>query len=76
LLGYIIRLVFLVIVVMIGINIFMPERADEIISSFSDISNIEETKLTDGLNKATDFTQDTFSEVFEMVKKKFTEEEN
>jgi len=76
LLGYIIRLVFLIIVVMIGINIFMPERANEIISSFSAATNMEETKLKEGLDKATDFTQDTLSEVSEIVKKKFDDEEN
>ena len=75
-LGYIIRLVFLIIVVMIGINIFMPERANEIISSFSTATNMEETKLKEGLDKATDFTQDTLSEVSEIVKKKFDDEEN
>ena len=75
-LGYIIRLVFLIIVVMIGINIFMPERANEIISSFSTATNMEETKIKEGLDKVTNFTQDTFSEVLEMVKKKFLEEEN
>lgn len=60
---------------MIGINIFMPERAQEIVSSFSKSTDIEEAKIKEGLDKVTDFTQDTFSEVFDMVKKKFTEED-
>lgn len=69
-LGYIIRLVVLIVVVMIGINFFMPERADEIIASFSEVTNMEETKIKEGLDKATNFTEDTFSEVSDMVKKK------
>jgi len=69
-LGYVIRLVVLIVVVMIGINFFMPERASEIISSFSEATNMEEEKITEGLNKATNFTEDTLSEVSEMVKKK------
>jgi len=68
-LGYIIKLVFLIIVTMIGLNIFMPERADEILSSFSEVTQIEEKTLKNGLDKVTGFTQDTLEEVSQKVTK-------
>lgn len=68
-LGYIIKLVFLIIVTMIGLNIFMPERADEILSSFSEVTQIEEKTLKNGLDKVTGFTKDTLEEVSQKVTK-------
>jgi predicted PurR-regulated permease PerM len=68
-LGYIIKLVFIVIVVMIGLNIYSPQRVDQIISTVSETTQIEESTLKNGLDKATLFTQDTANEISETVKK-------
>jgi hypothetical protein len=72
-LGYIIKLVFLVIVTMIGLNIFVPERADAILSSFSNVTEIEEKTLKENLDRVTKFTQDTIAEVSQKIKKNFEE---
>jgi len=72
-LGYIIRLALIVIVVMIGLNIFAPKRVDEILSTVSKTTNIKEETLKNSLDKATKFTQDTVSEISEKVKKNLVE---
>lgn len=68
-LGYIIKFCFLVIVVMVTLNIFAPEQADKVLSTFSKSTDIEETMLKENLDNVTKFTQDTLSEVTEKVKK-------
>ena len=68
-LGYVIKLIILVVVVMIGLNIFVPKRADEILATVSQTTNIEQSTLKNSLNKVTQFTQDTVSEVTQTVKK-------
>jgi hypothetical protein len=68
-LGYIIKLVFLVIVTMVGLNIFVPERANEIVATFSEFTEIEEVMLKEKLDAITNFTQDTFVEVKEQINK-------
>lgn len=69
-LGYIIKFGFLVIVIMVALNIFAPEQADKLLSTFSESTNIKEDTLKANLDKATKFTQDTLSEVSQTVKDK------
>ena len=69
-LGYILKLLFLVIVTMVGLNIFMPERANEILSKLSESTSIEEKMLKENLDKVSQFTKDTLDEVSQEVQKK------
>jgi len=66
--GYIIKLGFLVIIVMVALNIFAPEQADKILSTFSESTSIEKDTLENSLESMTKFTQDTVKEVSEKVK--------
>lgn len=74
--GYIIKLVILVVVIMIGLNIFAPERAKEIISQVSETTSIKEDTLKNSLDKATEFTQDTVGEISDTVKKNLDADAN
>lgn len=68
-LGYIIKLGFLAVVIMVALNIFAPEQAQKVLSTVSESTHIEENTLKENLDKATKFTQDTVDEVSEKVKK-------
>jgi len=68
-LGFIIKICFLVIVVMVGLNIFAPEQADKVVSLFSEKTQIEESTLKDSLDTVTNFTKDTVNEVSQTVQK-------
>ena len=69
-LGYIIKLGFLVIMIMVALNIFAPEQADKLLSTFSESTDIKEDTLKSNLDKATQFTKDTVKEVSDTVKEK------
>ena len=62
---------FLVTVVMVTLNIFVPEQADVIIQSFSKYTDLDAVLLKEKLDFITKFTLDTFSEVYATVKKNF-----
>ena len=72
-LGYIIKLGFLVIIVMVTLNIFAPEQADKFLSTFSESTSIEKSILSDSLESMTKFTQDTVVEVSQKVQKNLGE---
>jgi len=67
-LGYLLKFLFLLMVMMISLNIFLPEQAHKIIAISSEYTDIKEAVLKSYLDKATIFTQDTFSEVFTKIK--------
>ena len=67
-LGYLLKFLFLFMLVMISLNIFLPEQAHKIIVLSSEYTDIKEDVLKSYLNTATSFTQDTFSEVFTKIK--------
>lgn len=71
--GFILKISFFVIVVMIGLNIFAPEQADTIISKVSQTTSIEKNILQDNLDQASDFTKETVAEVSEKVKETLSE---
>ena len=60
--GSIIKIGVIVAVIMIALNIFAPEQADKLLSSFSDSTGMDKGGLTDKLNNATEFTKDTIKE--------------
>jgi len=68
-LGYVIKLIVLIVVVMIGLNIYAPQRVDDILGKVSNATNIEQNTLQNNLDSATKFIQDTVSEVTDTVKK-------
>ena len=52
--------VFLVIVAaVIALNIFLPDRAEDVIEMISDSTGISEEKIQQGLDIASDITKDT-----------------
>jgi len=61
-------------VVMVTLNIFIPEQADIIIQSISKYMDIEPSTLKEKLDLITQFTLDTFLEVYDTVKKNFFNE--
>jgi len=67
-LGYLLKFLFLFMLVMISLNIFLPEQAHKIIVLGSEYTDIKEDVLKSYLDTATTFTQDTFSEVFTKIK--------
>lgn len=69
-LGYIIKFGFLVIMIMVVLNIFAPEQADKLLSTFSESTDIKEDTLKSNLDKATQFTKDTVAEVTQTIKEK------
>ena len=69
-LGYIIKLGFLVIMIMVALNMFAPEQADKLLATFSETTDIKEDTLKSNLDKATQFTKDTVKEVSDTVKEK------
>ena len=68
-LGYIIKFCFLVTVVMVTLNSFVPKQADKVLETFSKYTNLEKTMIKEHLDSVTKFTEDTLSEVTEKVKK-------
>lgn len=72
-LGFIIKISFLVIAIMIALNIFAPKQAEKVINYFSETTHIEESTLKESLDKATKFTTDTVEEVSDKVKKNLSE---
>jgi len=68
-LGFILKIAFLVVVVMVALNIFAPEQADKVVSVFSEKTQIEESTLKDSLDKVSNFTKDTVNEVSQTVQK-------
>ena len=69
-LGYIIKFGFLILVIMVSLNIFSPENADKVLSTFSEYSEINKDTLKTNLDKATLFTKDTIAEVSQTVNEK------
>lgn len=72
-LGFIIKMSFLVIAIMIALNIFAPKQAEKVLNYFSETTHIEENTLRESLDKATKFTTDTVDEVSTKVKKNLAE---
>jgi hypothetical protein len=68
-LGMIIKLGVFVAVIMIALNIFAPQQADKLLGSFSESTNMDKDSLKNSLDKATEFTKDTISEVKENMDK-------
>lgn len=67
--GFISKILIIFITIMITLNIFVPTQAKKVVNYFSESTNIEEGKIQKNLDLATKFTQDTFEEVSEKVKK-------
>ena len=55
----IIKLSILAVVILIGLKIFAPQVADQIIDKISQTTGIEKDTLDDNLNKATNLTKDS-----------------
>lgn len=72
--GFIIKISIIVITVMIALNIFAPTQAQKVLNYFSENTNLQEETLQEKLDVATKFTQDTFTEVSEKVKKNLATE--
>jgi len=66
--GSIVKLGLLVVVILIALNIFAPEQADKLLSTFSEKTDIDKSSLKDNLDKATEFTKDTVKEASQTVK--------
>ena len=56
--GFIVKIVIVVVVVLVGLNIFMPEKAMEAIEVISDTTGISEETITQNIDKATDIAID------------------
>ncbi|BFU76888.1 hypothetical protein ALC152_01030 [Arcobacter sp. 15-2] len=72
--GFISKILIIFITIMITLNIFVPTQAKKVVNYFSESTNIEEGKIQKNLDLATKFTQDTFEEVSEKVKKHLSSE--
>jgi len=72
--GFISKILVVFVTIMITLNIFVPTQAKKVVSYFSENINIEEEKIQKNLDLVTKFTQDTFEEVFEKVKKQLATE--
>lgn len=70
-LGYILKFFLFFVMVMVILNIFAPEYADNFISLFSQYTDIEEETLKGSLDKVTQFTKDTFTEVSQKIQETF-----
>ena len=71
--GFILKIGFIGIVIMVALNVFAPNQANKILTVVSEKTQIEENTLKDNLNKATEFTKDTVSEVSQTIQKKLEE---
>jgi len=71
--GFIIKVVILVVVVLIGLNIFMPEVATKAVDKISESTGIDKDKLNDNLNKATTVVIDKADEMTDLAKDKIDE---
>jgi len=68
-LGYILKFSILIVAIMVALNIFAPQQAQEVLNYFSVKTNIKEDTLQENLDMVTKFTQDTVEEVSQKVKK-------
>jgi len=59
---------------MVTLNIFIPEQSVVIIQGFSEYTDLDAVLIQEKLDFITKFTLDTFSEVYETVKKNFSKE--
>ena len=66
-LGYILKFGFLFVMIMVMLNIFLPEEAHKGLVIMSDYSDIQLVTLEKALSYATEFTENTFSEVKEQI---------
>jgi hypothetical protein len=66
-LGFILKLLFFFMTIMVILNIFLPEEAHKLLIVLSEYTSIELVNLEKYLKYITEFTQDTFSEVKEQI---------
>ena len=59
---------------MVTLNIFIPEQSVVIIQGFSEYTDLDAVLIQEKLDFITKFTLDTFSEVYETVKKNLIKE--
>ena len=71
--GFILKVSFLVLTIMVVLNIFAPQRADKILLKVSETIDVEEDTLKTNLDKVSSFTKETVETVSEGVKNTFEE---
>ena len=57
--GTLIKLVFLAVIIFVGLNIFMPEKAEELTEILSEKTGIEKSSIEDKLDSATNLVIDS-----------------
>ena len=78
--GWKIKLILIIVTVLVALNIFMPDRANDAMDLISENTGISKEKIEDGVNLATDIAKDgadmakdKASEVVDDVKDKISE---
>ncbi len=66
-LGYILKFGSLLVIVMVVLNIFLPEETYKILNIVSEYSHIESVTLEEALDSLTEFIQNTFLEVQKQI---------
>ena len=56
--GWKLKLILIIVVVLVALNIFLPDRAEEAINMISENTGISEDKISNGVDLATDITKD------------------
>ena len=67
--GLILKLSFVVVFILVALNIFLPDRAEEAIQIISENTGITEEKIIEGVELATDIAKDSV----DLAKEKVTE---
>ena len=56
--GWTLKLLFIIISLLVVLNIFLPDRAEEAINMISENTGLNEDKIVDGINLASDIVKE------------------
>lgn len=69
-LGMLLKLILLVVIILVGLQIFSPETAQKAVDQISETTGVEKSTLEKNLDKATQFTLDSADKVAQAAKEK------
>jgi hypothetical protein len=71
--GTLVKLAFLAILIFVGLNIFMPQKAEQLTAIISDKTGIDKSTIENKLDSATDMVIKNSQKAVDLAKEKIEE---